>query len=836
MKKLIPFVFIVLFFSFCQNTKTRPTHNLKFSFQTDSLLNDTVKISVMVDSLKLQIKTASKDTQAINLLNELAGSWRKYGNVLSNEALRLSKENNYSYGENEALYKMGSYYRRILDYKKADSLFSVAIEKAENKKQYPVVAQILLSQADIKTAQSKYGEAEVLFSEADSLTNLLGNKRCRVAYYAQRSEFYRIQFVHDTAMLVLKKCIELSQQIHDRSREAFCLSSIGDIYYIDFKLDSAALYLKQALKIAEEMRDKNRIAFCCYSLGRVYGAQSDYTNAVQFLNRSLVIAREQDDKSRIAENLKGFCLLYRTQNEFQKAIDYMRSATNIQIEINNQKGLAGCYNNLGEIYNDMKNYDSALVYFNKALAVAEKNGYAKFISENVGSIARLFYIKGEISKAKEYFNKSLAISQKTGHVINTMFCFRGLSEVYASQHNMQKALECAQTSLALAQESEMMFEVNESAQMLYKIYAELNKPDKALKAFLLYSSTKDSLYNESQIKKFESAIYAGKEEGLKAEQFAKEKVFKAEQERKEEEIKRQKTTRNFFIIGFILIGLLAFVIYRSLQQNKKDKAIIQEQKKMVEERQKEMKDSITYAKRLQEAILPSPEMMRNYLPNCFILYIPKDIVAGDFYWFHPIEKNDVLLAVADCTGHGVPGAMVSVVCSNALDRAVKEFGISDPGKILDKVRELVIETFEKSDKNVKDGMDISLVRINTGNEKINIEWAGANNPLWYMANGQMNKIVADKQPIGKFDKEMPFTTHRISLSKNDMLYLFSDGYADQFGGADGKKLKYKPMEEYIKSVGYLAIQEQENELEKKFESWKGGHEQVDDVCIIGIRL
>jgi serine phosphatase RsbU (regulator of sigma subunit) len=214
-------------------------------------------------------------------------------------------------------------------------------------------------------------------------------------------------------------------------------------------------------------------------------------------------------------------------------------------------------------------------------------------------------------------------------------------------------------------------------------------------------------------------------------------------------------------------------------------------------------------------------------------------VAGDFYWFHAFEgKNEsrVLIAAADCTGHGVPGAMVSVVCSNALNRAVKEFGVTQPSMILDKVRELVIETFEKSENEVKDGMDISLLSVYQTNDKASIEWSGANNPLWVIQNNELGEIKADKQPIGKYAAQQPFTNHTLELKKGDSVYLFTDGVADQFGGPNGKKFKYKQLKEILLANSSKNPNHQRDVLERSFEEWKGKLEQVDDVCVIGIRI
>ncbi len=270
---------------------------------------------------------------------------------------------------------------------------------------------------------------------------------------------------------------------------------------------------------------------------------------------------------------------------------------------------------------------------------------------------------------------------------------------------------------------------------------------------------------------------------------------------------------------------------------------------------KDITDSISYAKRIQDTILPSPLEFQKHFPENFILYLPKDIVSGDFYWLETLDVKTqpgesttesaqnkgpnsklTFLAVADCTGHGVPGALVSVVCSNALNRVVKGLEITLPGKILDKVREIVIKTFEKTLGEVKDGMDISLCVLDHHNKIM--YWSGANNPLWIVPDGKQEiiEIKGDKQPIGKFIRMTEFVTHQIPLNKGDSFYLFSDGFADQFGGPERKKFMNKKLKEQVIRISGKPMVEQRTELHTIFNEWKGKHSQVDDVCIIGIKI
>ncbi len=269
------------------------------------------------------------------------------------------------------------------------------------------------------------------------------------------------------------------------------------------------------------------------------------------------------------------------------------------------------------------------------------------------------------------------------------------------------------------------------------------------------------------------------------------------------------------------------------------------------EKNREIVDSINYAKRLQEAILPNTETFKNLFSESFVLYRPKDIVAGDFYWLQE-NGSDIMFAAADCTGHGVPGAMVSVVCSNALNASNNEVSNGNPAALLDSTRDRVVERFGSSTEDVKDGMDISLCKYQPKTKLL--MYAGANNPLWIVSKDKkegannyaeletdsaelyLSEFKADKQPIGKFAYNKPFNSKQIQLTDGDTVYLFTDGFPDQFGGENGKKFKYKPFKKLLLSINKLSMNDQHEELSRIFDEWKGGYDQIDDVCILGIRV
>jgi serine phosphatase RsbU (regulator of sigma subunit) len=299
-----------------------------------------------------------------------------------------------------------------------------------------------------------------------------------------------------------------------------------------------------------------------------------------------------------------------------------------------------------------------------------------------------------------------------------------------------------------------------------------------------------------------------------------------------------------------LILILAFlgVTFYSLQVTKKQKRIIEEakdeivrqkeevekQKQLVEEKNKEITDSILYARRIQDAILPDEDLWKKLLSDSFVLYLPKDIVAGDFYWL--VETDDyIFVAAADCTGHGVPGAMVSVTCSHALNITVLEEKITNTNEILNRTREIVIKQLQSQQQGqLQDGMDVCLVRINKSN-RLQIQYSGANRPLVIINNGELKEYPPDKQPIGYYEGATPFNAQDIEIAEGSYLYLFTDGYADQFGGEKNKKLGTKRWKEMLLELAKKPTEEQFEYLRDFFQKWKGGSFQTDDVTVIGIR-
>lgn len=325
----------------------------------------------------------------------------------------------------------------------------------------------------------------------------------------------------------------------------------------------------------------------------------------------------------------------------------------------------------------------------------------------------------------------------------------------------------------------------------------------------------------------------------KKEKEQENKLILKESENKiqSEEISKQKIIRNAIIGGLLLVMFFAIIIYKSLRKNKLQNEIITQQKHLVEEKHKEIKDSINYAERIQRSLLASSEILNQNLKEHFVFFKPKDVVSGDFYWATLLSNDQFALVTADSTGHGVPGAIMSILNISCLEKAIEAEKLLKPAEILNHTRTKIIETLKKdgSAEGGKDGMDASLICFDFKNTKLT--YTAANNPIWVIRKKELIELRGDKMPVGKHDKDqIPFIQHEFDLIKGDVIYTLTDGFPDQFGGTKGKKFMYKQLKETLVSIATQPLAEQKETLITILNNWMGLNEQVDDITIIGIRI
>ncbi len=625
----------------------------------------------------------------------------------------------------------------------------------------------------------------------------------------------------------------------------------GISYYFQSKYDLAIDFYNQALVIQKSLNYQKGIAATLNNIGAVYYDQGEYKNALENWKNSLEYEEKINNQIGIASTYNNIGIIYHALNEDSIAIDYYNKSIAIQIKLNNKHGEANSLNNIGVIYLNDSIYDIALEYFKRSLKICEDIEATTDLTLSLHNIGSIYSYSNDFEKAEKYFNRCLIIQKKLKDQNGVASTYYSLGEVHFKKSNFKKAFSYLNLSLNIANEIDATALLKEIYLKLSDCYNKTGNFKKAYEMQKLYiDKYKITIQKENDKKIFielERSKHKNEQKALQEkhsiEQQNKDEKHRLEDEKHflEQENKDFQRTILFGVLGLTL--LFTLFMYNRFRISNNQKNIIKKQKEQtdnafdqLEIKNNEIMDSINYAKRIQSAILPQLKTLNKYLKNYFIYYQPKDIVAGDFYWIETSKATNgaILFAVADCTGHGVPGAMVSVICNNGLNRSIREHGITDPGKILDKTLEIITEEFEKSEDDVKDGMDIALCKI----EGDQLSYAGAHNPLWIIRknSNEIKEIPANKQSIGIYDHLQPFETKTAKLQKGDTVYLFTDGYIDQFGGERGKKYKSKKLKSFLIDIKDKSMEEQHQLLKNEFSSWKGNLEQIDDVCIMGVRI
>jgi serine phosphatase RsbU (regulator of sigma subunit) len=654
----------------------------------------------------------------------------------------------------------------------------------------------------------------------------------------------------DTSIILSTQALLLAQKNKYPKGIVQCYHNLGVFNYFKGNYALSLDYDFKALKIRESFNDKKGIFRTLGNIGIIYYEQGDYPKALDFYFKALKMAEELGNKNGVATALLNIGLVYFHQNDYPKALNYYFKTLKMAEVLGDKNKIAIDYGNIGHIYMNQRDYPQASDYFFKALKIDEELGDKNGIADALGGIGLVYNEQGEahhdpfkkeelFNKAFGYYFKALKINEELGDKNGISRHLANIGSLFTTTKRYKEAEKYLQKALMLSTEINALNIVKDIQQDLSELYTQTHQPAKAFEHYKKYIASKDSLFNEENTKKTVRSE-------MNFEFDKKQTEEKAEQDKKDviaaQELKQQRLQRNYFIIGFALVLLLALFIFRSYRQKQKaneiitlQKAEVEEQKKVVEEKNKDILDSIHYAKRIQDALLKKEEHISKHLPEYFILFLPKDIVSGDFYW--ATEKHGHwYVAAVDCTGHGVPGAFMSMLGMSFLNDIVSVEQLLTPAEILNQLRDKVVNELRQTGEagGSKDGMDISLIRLNLQTNEL--QWAGANNALNLVRSGELQEIKADKQPIGYHPEPKLFTNHTIQINKGDCIYIFSDGYADQFGGPNGKKFKYKQLEDLILANNKLPLEQQKQILKKAFVEWRGKLEQIDDVCVIGVRV
>jgi tetratricopeptide (TPR) repeat protein len=758
-------------------------------------------------------------------------------------------------------------------------------------------------------------EAINVLSKGLSLAQKYGNKEILSDYYLKVGWLYEFTADYDMALDFFKKRLQIKKDLKDKEGISITHNYLGIIYEEMGEYNNAIIELKKSLRIAKEINNSELMSHAYNNIGLVYDYQGKNDSALIFYNKSVEIERRDNDKQGIADGLVNIGTVYQEMGNFKRAIDLFNEGLAIYAEIEYEYGVAMSINNLGEVHMQLGNYDIALKYFRESLKYDKKSGNKDEIAISLMNVGDAFIHLKHYDSAFHYLNSSLEISSlidDKSNIANTLSSIGSLymeqkeyktalqkytqvlelheslgekdrisydlikiGEIYFHLNNYKEAEKNINKGLKIALKNDFKEDIKIAAELLSKIYAEVRDFERAYINHVLFKKMYDSIFTLESTKKL-SALET---------RFELEKK-EQEIERQNAKIAQQRKQQIILGIGFFIVliaVIIALFFYRKIKKAKNiidyqrheimesneelrqineeirttletvnsQKEEIETQRDKIELANEELTAGIRYAKYIQKAILPGSEKRNKLFKNHFVFFKPKQIVSGDFYWINEI-KNKIIIAASDCTGHGVPGAFMSLLGISFLNDVVNREGLTNPAMILDRLREEVINALHQKGTpgEARDGMDVAICTIDLNN--MQLQFAGANNPIYIIRSNTLEKIEnssktdseshilydikGDKTTIAYRNNMKSFTTKEIKLFEGDRLYLFTDGYRDQFGEGSGKKLGSQRFKKLLLKHSDKAMKEQGEILESTFDEWKGEYDHIDDVLVLGIEL
>lgn len=844
----------------------------------------------IVDSLQLAFKKSEQDTCKANILLELGNQFKdnsldtalhfyKEAWELAESVLKrpdVSEEEKFAMNflkgcvmryEGVLYTKMGDFENAIANYEKAIEIYtSLLSNQNSGKKLYTGLTKTYDNVGITYAMLGKFPEAIHYFSKSLSLFKDL----------SERSDD--------------------QLQIFGRKGMAQSHVKLGVVYWNLGDFDSATINYSHSLTIYEDLGDQQGVFTSLNNIGNVHSYKGDYAKAIDSYLKALKIAEELNNSREIFQCYNNIGLIHEKQKNNEQAMSYFDKALKIAKENKDKRGISLSYGNIGQVLHEEKQFNAAIENYLKALEIEEELGDINRLAALYSNLGNTYKDINDYKKTEEYYRKTLEIDLETGNKNGIANSYSNLAilknqiadslkgSLAKKRQHLREAIQYAKKSLEIAKEIEAYPIINDASKALMLANKKLGNASEAFKYAEIYISSRDTMFSAEKTSAIANAekMFEAEKKQLQIDKLNKERQLQQAQ------IKQQRYINWSVIVGIIMITIFSIIIVGRLRITRKQKRIIEnqkeevdnknalleqqneeiktqneivtKQKERIEEQQQKIADSINYALKIQKAVLPSNQYAQKVLNNHFILFMPHSTVSGDFYWMTRIGEWSIV-AVADCTGHGVPGAFMSMLGVSFLNEIVRKNEIVQPAEILNELRKYVISALKQTASNneslienelyggqLKDGMDISVLAINKEENKA--MWAGAYNPLWIIRNskkgnlhGDIDDIVeykADKMPVAIHVIMNPFTNHEFELHKGDKLYMFSDGFPDQFGGSNAKKFMRKRFKKLIAESAHLCMEDQGGKLQMVFNEWINNngdpHDQVDDVTVLGIEV
>lgn len=652
---------------------------------------------------------------------------------------------------------------------------------------------------------------------------------------------------------------ELTIQISKSSNDLSKCKLYNALCWVYFNSDppKAMQYAKLHNSLAEKTKNQEAIIASYDNLAYLYLGFSDSEKAVSFMLKALKAKEAIHDEEGVAVSMSGLAGTYYEMNNYKLALKYYEQIYELFKKENKKSEAASTLSNMGLCYVGIGEIDKGLNNYLVAVEEYKEIGMENLASITYSNIGQIYYRhKQDYENALKFYKISSKLGESKNDISLLSAVYSDMSEIFSLKNDFANALIYGKKAVSYAKQTESKKDILNANKSLALAFYNNRNYQFAYDHFMISFNLKDSIFNENssqQIAEMQTKYDTEKKE-------TENNLLKAEKELDKVALDKKASQQRMLLVVLLLVVLVVVYIAYSLNQKKKINKLLNTQNEeishkneIIQEKNKDITDSINYAQRIQNAILPPNSLLETHFQS-FIYYRPKDIVSGDFYWIKEVGDK-LYFAVVDCTGHGVPGAFMSIIGYNSLNRIVEDFKITETGLILDKLDELVLKAIinqskDEDDIAIRDGMDISICCIDKSTNKM--QFSGAQNPL-YLIRDVKNKIdeletvldsdhhlfyeiKADKMAIGGEPNKNKYKTFSIQLEPTDSLYLFSDGYADQFGGPKGKKFMYKQFKQMIFSMQNQSLGKQFQHIDKELLDWKGKLDQIDDICLIGLRI
>lgn len=612
-------------------------------------------------------------------------------------------------------------------------------------------------------------------------------------------------------------------------------------YYIKNDLQASLKYFTESEKLAKKLKRIDYQIDAMNGIADAFWYIAKYDKAFDYYYKAYHLADSINDRSETALSLYNLGWLSCIDQKNYKDIAYLYRSLQLYKDLKDDSGFLDVYNAIGLSYSHKYrdqgqkiDFDSAVYYLKGGIDLARKSKQYRKITVYYSNLGDLFYFIKDYSTAKFYHESSRDQYRLKRDTVSIVSVDYRIALCDFALYKKPESLKIIVDSYKIFKRSGQRDQELEALENIAYAYYELKDYKTAVDYYDQFSKLKADI---------DKTTYANNLKGMETSsnlEKAKAKMLQLQQSNEIEELKnKRKTTYISFLGGVALIIIvIAYLLFRQNKLKQSSNLQLQDQNKIISEKKHEIEQSIEYAKGIQTSFLPDKKHLNDLLPNNFIFYQPKDIVSGDFYWFETSEnKKQVLIACADSTGHGVPGALMSMVGINMLQQFCGNEKLHPPAIILKNLNNEVKNALKQNTEQNKqrDGMDIALINLNL--ETNTLIYSGANRPLYLIKGNELTEIKPTKFAIGGFTNyNQEFEQNEIQLDRGDMVVMTTDGYADQFGGDNGKKLMTKRLKEILLESKQLSCEEQYQKIESTFNNWKGEFDQVDDVCVIGIKL